>query len=173
MPYLPYPSLPCTRRKDYLQGHEEEGVPVNRVRGIPALPTPPFPTLAYLTCTRRKDYLQGHEEEGIPEDRVRVPLPHDHILWEPLCQELVTVIEVETHSDQDWKQGEQLKCDIRRFLDECIFSLPEFRWGTAGWPWGLWSLWQKDQRRWRGWTEATSTPRKEAEMRKVGLPPIT
>ena len=45
--YLPtYPTLPWTWIKDYLQGHEEEGVPEDRIRRIPALPTLPFPTLA-------------------------------------------------------------------------------------------------------------------------------
>ena len=77
---------------------------------------------------------------------------------------------METHPNQDGKQGEKLKYNQwARVFGQKLFASPGFQWGTAWWPWGLWSWWQKDQRRWREWKEARPIPRKEAETRQVGF----
>ena len=74
-------------------------------------------------------YLQGNEEEGVPEDGVGVTLPHQHVVGESLGQELVAVVEVDAHPDQDRQQGEQLELrqienkDLRKYRQ----LLPEFR----------------------------------------------
>jgi len=60
-------------------------------------------------------HLQGNEEEGVPEDGVGVTLPHQHVVGETLGQELVAVVEVDAHPDQDRQQGEQQSSDEELF----------------------------------------------------------
>ena len=74
-------------------------------------------------------HLQGNEEEGVPEDGVGVTLPHQHVVGETLGQELVAVVEVDAHPDQDRQQGEQL--ELRQIENKVLRKyrqlLPEFR----------------------------------------------
>ena len=88
------------------------------------------PKSDYVICARPlRLYLQGNEEEGVPEDGVGVTLPHQHIVGETLGQELVAVVEVDAHPDQDRQQGEQL--DLRQIENKVLRKyrqlLPKFR----------------------------------------------
>ena len=55
------------------------------------------------------DHLEGHEEEGVPEDGQGVALPDSHIVRHPLGEELIAVVKMKTHPNQDWYQGEDLR----------------------------------------------------------------
>ena len=82
-----------------------------------------------ITTQREILYLQGNEEEGVPEDGVGVTLPHQHVVGESLGQELVAVVEVDAHPDQDRQQGEQLELKHieNKVLRKYRQLLPEFR----------------------------------------------